>query len=351
MPKKDPRTSDIAVFITKANALMVDATKAGLDWKDIRVAVQTLCDPEIDLIYQRAREKEEQAKAEGKSVPKSSAHNAFQAYATALDDAGLRLYFLDMPTDMYLPGDRIFGSGTPHERIAGFLRMPADRLAEQKANNQAAMTVRLHESTGLLEGREEEYPQYIKKLCQSDYTEEVCLALIGATGRRPVEIYWTGSASLTAKPYELTFQGRVKGRSEERKDASEVIPVLIPAVYIVEQLPRVQQWVDNTLQKETGEITEQLVNKRIGNRIREVCEPVFKLFFGDESKVTPDDLRKFYNALIGECLTPQGPPLCDPRIAIHTLQSESLGHLTTDNPTDHYQDHRLPRVPRFMLPE
>lgn len=224
-----------------------------------------------------------------------------------------------------------------------------------------------------------EYLETTTRLLQSNDPHELAIGLIGASGRRPIEILARGSFTLESnlpdhlKPgYFVNFRGQAKKREydvpeEERTEYR--IGVLIPAKSFLQAFDRFQAMPESKelaefvkTESEKGTDPEKInatIDDRRGNSLRRVVQRNFLSLpkRQKDTELNPKALRAVYVALITERDCPKNINrlLWASRAVGHFVDSSKvsdrdLNHLvTTLGYSDYYLDSPVPFTPE--LPE
>lgn len=121
----------------------------------------------------------------------------------------------------------------------------------EERNKTDRVTNRLSSS----EGKEiipSEYCKKVGELLESLNIYDLAVGLIAATGRRPCEIFSTGSFKATDNPYKAIFSGQLKKRGNA---VPYEIFTLFPVDYIIKQLRRLRK--DSDVQKFLKEVASK----------------------------------------------------------------------------------------------
>lgn len=231
-----------------------------------------------------------------------------------------------------------------HELIVNLAMNDADK---DTLSNKASVNLNKKKNTVVYV----DYPRYLGDVMNiltrsresfSGYTKEIAplvFALCAATGRRPIEILYTGNL-IAKKRHTLLFTGQAKKRDDE--DEERLIyslvdsAVVVAAFTMLRAIPSVQSLIKSSLEG-NDEKDFRSINDRINTKVADTFNAFAKNFFIDKARVFKDT-RGIYGRI------------CHTRWYLNDVRwrnkdediffSELFGHTDTKSQA-HYKPYRL----------
>ena len=196
----------------------------------------------------------------------------YQGWACALSDAKFYKLFNAYPVNDLVVGENAYvqtkSGGQQWTRHLAIKHIGLSPEEWDKRNNHTTVLDKLEHGTRIIPS---DYLEVVGKLLMSENPHELAVGLIGATGRRPVEILQIGKfKKVPGEDYKLDFSGAAKKRGEK---VTFQIDTLFPASYLIRRF----KYLRNTQQcLQLKGLTESEVDSKRNKSLNRVVQKYFK---------------------------------------------------------------------------